>query len=103
MSMDYTYFEYDSCTEGLDSDEEVEIDNVFLQDLLEETADFDVDFDIIESYADSNIAVDKDNEAGSADFAAGDVPTKKRKAVQGKDRHKRKLPSSSTTTTTYKH
>ena len=36
MSMDYTYFEYDSCTEGLDSDEEEEIDNVFLQDLLEE-------------------------------------------------------------------
>ena len=29
VSMDYTYFEYDSCTEGLDSDEEEEIDNVF--------------------------------------------------------------------------
>ena len=60
MSMDYTYFEYDSCTEGLDSDEEEEIDNGFLQDLLEEIVDFDVEYGNIESDAagSNNIVVD---------------------------------------------
>ena len=34
VNYDYEYFDYDSCAEGMSSDEEEEIDNVFLNGLF---------------------------------------------------------------------
>ena len=43
-TVDYSTFEYDSCAEGLSSDEEDELNNIYLHDLYD--AD-DLDFDTV--------------------------------------------------------
>ena len=104
VSTNYTYFEYDSCTEGLDSEEEEEIVNIILQGVLEENVDFDVDCDIESHVGSGNIVVGEEREADITDFVAVDIPAKK-KVVKGIDRQKKKLPSSlssSSSSTIYK-
>ena len=66
MNYNYEYFDYDSCTEGMSSDDEEEIDNVFLNEYVDDEINSSDD-----SQTDMNV---EDN----TDFSSSPAPKKKK-------------------------
>ena len=82
--VNYTFFDYDSCTEGMSTGEEDEIDNVFINDLLSNT------FDVVESISDVD---DEDRDDSPLINFSTDGPMNKCKKTHGRGKEKqRRLP-----------
>ena len=65
VNSNYEYFDYDSCTEGMSSDDEEEIDNVFLNEYVDDEINNSDD-----SQTDMNVEDD-------TDFSSAPAPKKK--------------------------
>ena len=89
QNVNYSTFEYDSCTEGLSTDKEDELDNIYLHDLYDsENLDFGnvvVDNNVI----DHNAEVIAGTSGENVDFAV-DVPVKKKRVEKVKRKAKEK-------------
>ena len=66
VNYNYEYFDYDSCTEGMSSDEEEEIDNIFLNECVDDEINNSDD-------PQTDINVESDT-----DFSSAPAPKKKK-------------------------
>ena len=74
VNYNYEYFDYDSCTEGMSSDEEEEIDNIFLNECVDDEINNSVSDD---SQTDMNVEDD-------TDFSSAPAPKKKKNKQEAK-------------------
>ena len=72
VNYNYEYFDYDSCTEGMSSDEEEEIDNFFLNECVDDEINNRSD----DSQTDMNVE--------DIDFSSAPAPKKKKLIQRGK-------------------
>ena len=79
LTYNYEYSDYDSCTEGMSSDEEEEIDNVFLNECVNDEI----------NNSDDSWTDESDNVEDDTDFSYASAPKKKKKPEKNNKNTKR--------------
>ena len=78
LTYNYEYSDYDSCTEGMSSDEEEEIDNVFLNECVNDEI----------NNSDDSWTDESDNVEDDTDFSYASAPKKKKKNWKKQQKYK---------------
>ena len=87
LNYNYEYFDYNSCTEGMSSDEEEEIDNIFLNKCVD---------DEINNNRSVMIHSKLMNVEDDIDFSSAPAPKKKKRLIQRGKGKQNKVALSST-------